>query len=90
MTCYTVHVLPDKVSKMANLTLSLDDGVLQRARATALQANTSVNAVVREFLIRYADNRERRLKALDALDAVAARNPSHSKEKWSRDELHQR
>lgn len=75
---------------MANLTLSLDDEILQKAREAALRERTSVNAVVREFLTRYADNHERRLKAMDALDAVAARNQSRSDAGWSRDSLHER
>lgn len=75
---------------MANLTLSLDDEILQKAREAALRERTSVNAVVREFLTRYADNRARRLRALDALDAVAARNQSRSEAVWSRESLHKR
>lgn len=75
---------------MANLTLSLDDEVLQKAREAAVREHTSVNALVREFLGRYADSRQRRMEALDVLDALAARNPSRSVEGWSRDSLHQR
>jgi len=37
---------------MANLTLSLNDGILQKAREGALRDHTSVNALVREYLIR--------------------------------------
>ena len=75
---------------MANLTLSLNDDVLQRAREAALRERTSVNAVVREFLIRDADSQSRRLQALDALDALAARNDSRSAQAWSRASLHER
>ena len=58
---------------MANLTLSLDDTLLQKAREAALRENASVNALVREYLEQYVNARERRLRALDALDAVAER-----------------
>ncbi len=75
---------------MANLTLSLDDDLLQAAREVALRERTSVNAVVREFLTRYADNRARRLQALDTLDALAVRHPAKSDRAWSRASLHQR
>lgn len=37
---------------MANLTLSVDDAILQKAREAALRERTSVNALVRDFLIR--------------------------------------
>ena len=75
---------------MANLTLSLDDELLQRAREAAVRENTSVNALVREYLKQYVNARERRLRALDALDAVAERTHSASHEPWSRESLHQR
>lgn len=75
---------------MANLTLSLDDALLHKAREAALREHTSVNAVVREFLTHYADTRARRLEAMDALDTLARRNASHSARGWSRDSLHKR
>ncbi|MBM5809395.1 MAG: hypothetical protein FJ051_06200 [Cyanobacteria bacterium M_surface_9_m1_291] len=75
---------------MANLTLSLDDALLQKAREAALRDNTTVNALVREYLTRYVDARSRRLQALDAFDAAADRSCSASKGPWSRESLHQR
>ena len=35
---------------MANLTITVDEEVLRRARIRALELNTSVNAVLREYL----------------------------------------
>lgn len=75
---------------MANLTLSLDDALLQKAREAALRDNTSVNALVREYLSRYVDARSRRLQALDAFEAVADRSSSTSLGPWSRESLHER
>jgi hypothetical protein len=75
---------------MANLTLSLEDSLLQQAREAALRDHTSVNALVRDYLTRYVDAKRRRLDAVDALDAIAARSNSRSEEGWSRDDLHQR
>lgn len=75
---------------MANLTLSLDDTLLQQARQTALRENTSVNALVRDFLTRYVDARSRRLQALEVLEAVAERTASRSDDAWTRESLHQR
>ena len=37
-----------------NLTITIDDEVLRRARIRALSQDTSVNAVLREFLESYA------------------------------------
>lgn len=75
---------------MANLTLSLADDVLQKAREAALRERTSVNAVVRDFLTRYADAGSRRREALDVLDALAAKKRSRSVADWSRESLHDR
>ena len=75
---------------MTNLTLAIDDALLQRAREAALRQNTSVNALVRDFLARYADARSRRLEALDQFEAVACGSQSASSEPWSRESLHER
>ncbi|MEO8810080.1 MAG: DUF6364 family protein [Rhodanobacter sp.] len=75
---------------MANLTLSLDDEILQKAREAALREHTSVNALVRDYLTGYVDAKSRRLEAIDAIDKLARRNKSRSTERWSRNELHPR
>jgi predicted transcriptional regulator len=75
---------------MANLTLVIDDALLKRAREQALRSNTSVNALVREFLSRYVDARSRRLDALARFEAVAASSESSSAGPWSRGSLHER
>ena len=72
---------------MANLTLSLDDKLLQQAREAALRERTSVNALVREYLQNYVNARARRISALDAL---AEHSQSSSAERWTRESLHQR
>lgn len=75
---------------MANLTLSVDDDILQKARELALRERTSVNALVRDYLTRYVDAKSRRLEAIDAFDALAKRSKSSSSKKWTREELHRR
>lgn len=77
---------------MANLTLTIDDDLLRRARIRALQGGTSVNAVVREFLEGYAGD-EQETAALKALGALADRTQASSGpggRTWSRDDLHER
>ena len=75
---------------MANLTLAIDDALLQQARETALREHTSVNALVRNFLDRYVAARSRRLEALEQFEAVATGSQSASREPWSRESLHER
>jgi hypothetical protein len=75
---------------MANLTLAIDDALLQRAREAALREHTTVNALVREFLVGYVQARSRRLEALDRFEAVATSSHSASRAPLARDELHDR
>jgi hypothetical protein len=75
---------------MANLTLTIDDALLQRAREAALRERTSVNALVREYLERYVDARQRRYEALDALDAIAERSSSRTSSTWTREDANAR
>jgi len=79
---------------MANLTISVDEEVLKRARIRALEENTSVNAVLGDYLKGYArldEIRRERLAALDRLLKVADRHPiDRGGRSWSRDALHDR
>ena len=61
---------------MANLTLSVDDGILQKAREAAPREHASVNTLVREYLIRCVDAQSRRMEVSDTLDAPAERSTS--------------
>ena len=62
---------------MSNLTLSVDEGLIKRARVRAIQQGTSLSAKVREFLQQYADesddwqNRQRQAATTKLLDAMA-------------------
>lgn len=77
---------------MANLTITVDDRLLRQARIRALEDGTSVNALLREYLERYAGAGD----AADALSGFArlARASTASSgsvgRTWTRDELHER
>jgi hypothetical protein len=79
---------------MANLTLSVDEEVLKRARIRALEENTPVNAVLGRFLKEYArldEIRRSHLSALDRLLKIANESPiDRGGRRWSRDELYDR
>jgi plasmid stability protein len=76
---------------VANVTLALDDVLLRKARVKAVHENTSVNAVVREFLaawVRDDDEREALVeRARRALEAAEYRSGGAA---WTRDGLHER
>lgn len=74
---------------MAYLTFAIDDSPLQRAGKAALRQNTSVNALLREFLGRYVEARSRRLEALEQFEAVVGGSLSASQEPWSCESVHE-
>lgn len=54
---------------MANVTLSIDDALLQAARVRATQEGTSVNEVCRRAIEAYARRQDDRLERYRALQA---------------------
>ena len=76
---------------MGNLTITIDNQVLKRARLRALNQDTSVNSVLREFLTSYAGESRARLEALDDLLKLSGEAKSRRGNRaWSRDALHER
>ena len=76
---------------MANLTITIDDALLRRARMRALEQGTSVNALLREYLEAYAGSVLLQQRALaDLLDLSAASTSRRGAATWTRDELHER
>ncbi len=80
---------------MANLTIAIEDDLLRKARLKAVEEDTSVNAVVREFLREflreYTGNASARLESAKRLIALAH---EHATElgpiTWKREELYDR
>lgn len=77
---------------MANITLTVDDEVLRRARMRALGSGTSVNALVREYLEAYAGQGEGRdaLRSFIAVGRKAKASSGRKGRTWTRDALHDR
>lgn len=76
---------------MANLTISVDDEVLQRARIRALEQGTSVNALLRAYLEAFADaDARRRSAAREVLEIADEVGTGAGGRRWSRDDLHER
>ncbi|MEX2530552.1 MAG: hypothetical protein WD960_07255 [Gemmatimonadota bacterium] len=75
----------------SNLTITVDDEALRRARIRALEQGTSVNAILREFLEAYAGTRKDHVNAAQRIVSLAAASPGRSGGvRWTRDELHER
>jgi plasmid stability protein len=73
-----------------NLTITVDDEILRRARIRALQQGTSVNALLREFLESYAgseiEGEARRRLATMARESTASSGPAGRT--WTRDQIY--
>lgn len=73
---------------MANLTIAVEDEVLRRARIRAAEQETSVNAVLREALERYADAGAGH-RATEELLAFARETSGRSDGRtWTREDLY--
>jgi len=76
---------------MKNITLSVDDDVLSAARRRAAERNSTVNALVREYLRNLAQQDDRARRARARLKQLSARSQGRlGKKNWTRDALHDR
>lgn len=63
---------------MTNLTITVDEGTLKKARKRALEEGTSVNAVLRDYLETYSGVRRERREAGRKLLELAANSGAGS------------
>jgi plasmid stability protein len=91
-------LIPCHTESVANLTITVDDEVLKRARIRALSQGTSVNAILAERLKAYAGEIDTQAYATRSLIALAKENgregaragaKSRGGRRWSRDGLHE-
>ncbi|MBI5280403.1 MAG: ribbon-helix-helix protein, CopG family [Candidatus Solibacter usitatus] len=76
---------------MKNITLSVDENVLATVRRHAAERNSSVNALVREFLTGLASHQDRAKRARARLRQLSAKSQGQlGKKAWTREDLHDR
>jgi hypothetical protein len=76
---------------MKNITVSVDDEVLAAVRRYAAERNSSVNALVREYLTSLAAREDRARRARARLRQLSNRSQGRlGKKTWSRGDLHGR
>jgi hypothetical protein len=74
-----------------NLTLTIDEDLLRAARKVALDRNTSVNQMVREYLAATVRDSGGQHAAIAKLDDLFRTTRAQVGEiTWSRDDLHER
>ncbi len=77
---------------MANLTIVVDDGTLKKARMRALEEDTSVNAVLREYLEEYAGRRREQVEASRRImeaSRVSRSGSGPGGRKWKREDAYE-
>ncbi len=76
---------------MRNITLSVDEDVLAAVRRLASERNSTVNALVREYLTNLAAHHDRAARARLQLRKLAAASRGRlGRKTWPRDSLHDR
>jgi len=77
---------------MKNITFSIDEGVLERARLVAVQRRTTVNAMVREFLAEVGKREDKVAEARRQLLYLMDTSEGRMAPGWTfdRDEAHER
>jgi hypothetical protein len=74
-----------------NITLSVDENVLAAVRRRAAECNSTVNALVRNYLTNLAAHDDRAKNARMRLRQLSKTSRGRlSKKTWSREELHER
>ena len=76
---------------MKNITLSVDEGVLAAVRRHAAERNSTVNALVREYLTNLAAHEDSAKHARARLRQLSGQSQGRlGKKNWSREDLHDR
>ena len=77
---------------MANITMSIDDGLLKKARKIAVEKDTSLTGLVRAYLRELVEKEEvlNEMTASELESLFAGSKAVVGKKTWSREELHAR
>jgi hypothetical protein len=75
---------------MKNITLAMDEKVLREARRYAAKHDTTVNALVRDFLTRLATQEDKAAKAREELVRLAETSQARMGSwKWNREDAYE-
>ena len=85
-----VHVHPYHVF-MKNITIALNETTLRKARRIAADRSTSLNGMIRDFLVELVARESRAAQARDRIVALCLESTAErGTGRWTRDELHER
>jgi hypothetical protein len=78
---------------MKNITLAVDEATLKEARRIAVERDTTINGLVREYLRNLSEERARKAKAARELKRFFARLDASKRKvgpvKWDRDAIYE-
>jgi hypothetical protein len=76
---------------MKNITLAIDEAILDEVRVYAAKRNTTVNGLVRDYLNRLAEQEDRTVRARRRLRELMDRSTLEAGPvTWKRDDLYER
>lgn len=77
---------------MTNITLNVDDEVIKKVRKIAIDKNTTLTAMVREYLNSVAarDDQKKQESVKRLRQSFHSLSRDMGKRKWSREDLHER
>ena len=77
---------------MSNITMTLDDDVLKKVKKIAVEKNTTLTGLVRDYLMRLAQRQDERMEdVISGLKTIMnSGNNRIGRITWTRDELHER
>jgi hypothetical protein len=76
---------------MKNITLAIDEAILDEVRVYAAKRNTTVNGLVRDYLNRLAEQEDRTVRARRRLRELMDRSTLEvGPVTWKRDDLYER
>lgn len=77
---------------MANVTMTLDDEIIKKVKKIAVEKNTTLTGIIRDYLTRLAKREDQRteeiIKELSAI--MNSGEIKIGRITWNRDELHER
>ena len=74
-----------------NITLAMDDEVLDRVRVIAAERKTTINGLVRDYLTRIAETEDRASRVADRIEVLRRKSRLEvGPITWKRDDLYER
>ncbi len=77
---------------MSNITMTLDDKIIKKVKKIAIEQNTTLTGLVRDYLTRIAKREDQRVEEVisQLSEIMNSSNMEVGEITWTRDDLHER